>query len=75
MNVSYSEQIRHPSGALNAAKPSEPQKLWREKHPTAALLVWLAIAGLIVYGLWRANAIQKAAAALGAVVENPYGWV
>jgi hypothetical protein len=73
--MSYAEQIRHPSEALDPPISSEQEETWWQRRPGLALLVWLAIAGLIVYGLWRANAIQKAAAALGVAAENPFGWV
>ena len=74
--MSYAERIRHPSEALESAAPSEQKTpgFW-ERHPGAVLLFYVALAALVIYGFWRANAIQKAAAALGAVVENPFGWV
>ncbi len=73
--MSYSEQIRHPDGALNP-----PQ----EKQSGGAPWLWIflvGIAALIFVGIYRPQWLAKigvnlsgAAKAVGAV-SNPMGWV
>ena len=73
--MSYAEQIRHPSGALESPASNAKEESWWERHPEATLLFYIAIVVLFIYGMWRSNTIHKAAAALGVAVENPFGWV
>ncbi|HVB33678.1 MAG TPA: hypothetical protein VNJ52_04790 [Patescibacteria group bacterium] len=76
--MSYAERIRHPSGTLSPAAPvasSVPEESWWERHWPIVLLLYAGLVAFAIYGLWRAGTIEKVAAAAGAVIPNPQGWV
>ena len=71
---SYSERVRHPSGALDPPKEKSEGQNWDRW-----LLIVLVVAVLIV--AWRVGWLDKIIAPAKAVVNavtpvaNPHGWV
>lgn len=67
--MTYSEQVRHPSGALERRRDGSRKKIW----------FWILVGvAAFIYLIWRAGLHSggSGASAIGAAgPANPHGWV
>jgi hypothetical protein len=64
--MTFSERVRHPSGALTV----------KDKKTGRKIFLWIVVIVVALYVLWRAGFFSKAASAsqAPAAIPNPYRW-